>query len=249
MRARHPAGERAARRGRAQEPLAPGAPKRHRRSEHGRRANRPVAINLARALGKPHLRVAAFDDGAFTRRHRYAPVAGVVYAPPGLLDALVRGRVRVDGLDATETIVALWAAGGFGEGPRAILLDGISLGGFNLIDLDRLHRATGRPVVSITRRRPEYAEMRRALATYFSSTLRERWRRLRAHRLFPVLLNGSTRFLAAVGCSRAEAALLVRRVTVRGAWPEPLRLAGLLARASTRTIKPPRAAPRLGPVA
>ncbi|HEV2316445.1 MAG TPA: DUF99 family protein [Thermoplasmata archaeon] len=187
---------------------------------------------MARALGKEHLRLAAFDDGPFTRRHRWAPLAGVVCSTPDTLEVLRLERVRVDGMDATDAILRLWRTTGFREGPRAILLDGISYGGFNLVDLDRLHRRTGRPVVSLTARRPDYGAIEAALRKYFPRTFRERWRRVRSHPVFAVRVGPARRWAAAVGCRRVDAARLIARSTMRGAWPEPLRLARLLARAA-----------------
>jgi uncharacterized protein len=189
---------------------------------------------LARALEKPHLRVAAFDDGPFSRRRRYAPLAGVVVGLPSEVERIALGRVRVDGNDATRAVLALWRAAGFGDGPRAILLDGISVGGFNVLDLDRLHRATGRPVVSVTRRRPDYPAIRAALRKYFPGSYRSRWARMRAHPLFPVRTAAGVRFAAAAGCRRSDAVRLLARCTARGAWPEPLRLARLVARAGAK---------------
>jgi endonuclease V-like protein UPF0215 family len=52
--------------------------------------------------------------------------------------------------------------------------------------------------------------------------------------LFGVPTEGQPILAAAVGCSRADAAWLVQRSTVRGHWPEPLRLAHLVASAGRR---------------
>jgi hypothetical protein len=185
----------------------------------------------------------AFDDGPFARGDRFAPLAGVVYTTPGQVERLAIGRVRVDGLDATQALLRLWNVGDFAEGPRAILLDGVSVGGFNVLDLVGLHERTGRPVISITRRPPRYPEIRSALRKYFPRSFRRRWAWVRARPLFRVTLSGAPRYVAVVGCRRAEALALLERSTLRGAWPEPLRLARLLAHALPRPPPPSEARP------
>ena len=186
---------------------------------------------MRRALGKVHPRVVAVDDGAFARTDTHAPIAAVVVSAPDYVEAVRTDRVRVDGRDASARVVALVRATGSLEGVRALLLDGAVLGGFNVLDLDLLHRRLGLPVVALTRRPPEFERIREALQKWFPRDAARRWRLLSAHRLFRVPTGGRPILAATVGCSRADAARLVQRTTVRGYWPEPLRLAHLVASA------------------
>ncbi len=184
---------------------------------------------MRRSLQKPHPRVAAVDDGAFRRGDRSAPIAAVVVSAPSYVEAIRTATVRVDGRDGTRRVVALVRATGPTDGLRALLLDGAVVGGFNVLDLDRIHAALRVPVVAVTRRAPEFGKIRSALAKWFPRDHGERWRRLTAHRLFAVPTGGHPIYAAAVGCTKADAARLVRRTLVRGYWPEPLRLAHLVA--------------------
>jgi uncharacterized protein len=182
--------------------------------------------------------VTAFDDGRFQRGDRYAPLAGVAFVTPSTVEGMVLGRVRVDGLDATERILSLLRAPSFGTNARAILLDGVTFGGFNLVDLRRLYRATGRPVIAITRRPPDLRTIRAALRRYFPRTFARRSRLVRSVPVGRTFLGGRARYLAAVGCTEEEARALLERTTTRGAWPEPLRLAAQLARADRPLRRP-----------
>jgi len=199
---------------------------------------------LRRALGKRHPRVAGVDDGAFARGDRYAPVAAVIVSAPEHLEAARVGRVRVDGTDATRRVAALLRAIGPFEGIRAVLIDGAVVGGFNVLDLDRLRAVTGVPVVAVTRRPPDFRRIAAALRTWFPRSAARRLATLRRHRLFPVPTGGTPILAAAAGCTAADAAWLVRRTTVRGFWPEPLRLAHLVASAHPGSTEEPRARPR-----
>jgi uncharacterized protein len=234
MRAGKPLGRR--RRGDDRSKLLPArrAAKLHRRRRHRARSSAAEVLALRRSLGKAHPRVVAVDDGAFARTDRSAPIAAVVMSAPDYVESIRTDRVRVDGRDATRRVVAVVRATGPLDGVRAVLLDGAVLGGFNVVDLDLVHRQLGRPVVAVTRRPPEFARIRAALRKWFPRDAGRRWKLLTAHRLFPIPTGGQPILAAAVGCTRADAAHLVRRTTRRGYWPEPLRLAHLVASAGGR---------------
>lgn len=174
------------------------------------------------------------DDGPFTRRDRHAPIAAVFVASPAAVDGLAVGRVEVDGRDATAAIIALVRGSPHWDGVRAVVLDGVAVGGFNVIDRATLARALGRPVIAVTRRPPDRAAIRLALRTYFPTDARRRWHLVEAAPLFRVPTGGRPILASAVGCTRAEAIAVLARVTVRGYWPEPLRLARLVAQAVAR---------------
>jgi len=193
---------------------------------------------LRRSLGKVHPRVIGVDDGAFDRDDPYAPIAAVALSLPEHVEAVRTGRVRVDGTDGTRRVVALVRSLGPLDSVRAVLLDGAVVGGFNVLNLDVLHRELGLPIVAVTRRPPDFARIRAALAKWFPRTANARWALLRAHRLFRVPTAGQPILAAAVGCTRRDAARLVQRSTVRGHWPEPLRLAHMVASAGRRHGRP-----------
>ena len=196
------------------------------------------------------------DDGAFERGDRYAPIAAVVLSSPDHLEAAGLSRVHVDGRDGTARVIALFRSVTPPEGVRAILLDGAVVGGFNVLDLDAIHRATLLPVVAVTRRRPDFARIRSALKRWFPRTAAVRLAVLRRHRLFRVPTGGAPIWASASGCTAADAAWLVRRTSVVGFWPEPLRVAHLVASAAgtqerlpSPTLKGRRLRPAGGPVA
>lgn len=195
-------------------------------------------ISLRRALAKAHIRVVAVDDGRFARTDRRAPIAAVVVSTPAYVEAVRVDSVEVDGRDATERIAGLIESTGHLEDIRAVLLDGVVVGGFNVVDIDRLHIRLGWPIVTVTRRPPDHAKIRAALRTWFPRDHRERTRRIEAHRLFRVPTDGQPIYASAAGATQRDAIALLHRTTVLGHWPEPLRLAHLVASArAERTVK------------
>ncbi len=178
---------------------------------------------------KPHPRVFAFDDAPFRFGQKETALVGVVVALPGYLEGLVKGSVVVDGDEATETLTRLVNASRFRPASQAILLGGISVGGFNVVDLAALHRRTGLPVVTVTRRRPDLAAMRRALVLHSGDRVEERERRWSEFPLFPFRTGPRPLWVASAGLDPEEVAALLRKSLVRGSYPEPLRLAHRIA--------------------
>jgi endonuclease V-like protein UPF0215 family len=189
---------------------------------------------------KLHVRVVGVDDGAFRREDRWAPVAAVAVAAPDRVEAIRVGRVRVDGMDGTKEVVRLVRATGGLESLQAVLLDGAVVGGFNVLDLDEIHRALRVPVVAVTRSTPDFRAIHAALRKWFARDADRRWTLLRRHRLFPMPPPGPPVLLTIVGGSRSDAARLIRRTVVRGHVPEPLRLAHLVASAGTPAAAGPK---------
>ncbi|HEY6006374.1 MAG TPA: DUF99 family protein [Anaeromyxobacter sp.] len=175
------------------------------------------------------LRAIGFDDAPFVRGRRGAVgLAGVVCAGTRF-EGLVWGEVRQDGWNATEAIVRLLAGGKFLPQLHLVLTDGISFGGFNVVDLEALAEALARPCVAVMRRQPDLAAVERAIRR-----LPRPERRLElVRRAGPVHRRGAFTFQVR-GTDPEAAGRALARLTDRGAVPEPLRLAHLVG-AAVRT--------------
>jgi uncharacterized protein len=182
--------------------------------------------------------VIGVDDAAFTRRAKRAFVVAVAMSLPDLVEGVELARVTVDGRDATETVGQLLRSSPFLRGARAVLVDGVAVAGFNLLDLATLSERLERPVISVTPKPPEYDRIRAALRKYFPRDFAARWALVRGPRLFGVPVGGRPLWVAAYGCRRTEAAAIVQRSVVNGRWPEPLRLAHLVGHAVGTRARP-----------
>jgi endonuclease V-like protein UPF0215 family len=169
------------------------------------------------------VRAVGFDDAPFARARRgHVGVAGVICAGTRF-EGLVWGRLRQDGWNATAAIAGLLLGGKFLPQLHLVLLDGLSFGGLNLVDLPALAARLSRPCVAVMRRPPDLAAMERAIRK-----LPRPARRLALLRAAgPVYRQGPFTFQAA-GAAPEDVGRALAQLTDRGKVPEALRLAHLV---------------------
>ena len=174
--------------------------------------------------------VIGVDDAPFAREHRGdVLVVGTVFA--GLrLEGVLSTRVRRDGRNATAALAAMISGCRFAGHAQAVMMQGIALAGFNVVDLKELHRALGLPVLVVTRRAPDMEAIRAALLGRIRGG-RRKWALIeQAGPMEPL----AGLYAQREGLSLAEAEALIRGLSVNGKLPEPLRLAHLIAGGVTR---------------
>ena len=176
-------------------------------------------------MAKPITNVVGFDDAPFEHAHRGdVALIGAVCARTRL-DGVLAGSVRRDGANATDRMIELVAGSKFASHVRAVLLHGIAVAGFNVVDINRLSAELDVPVVVVVRRRPRMELVRAALFHRTPGPSRK-WRLIqRAGAIEPI----GALWVQRAGISSTDAAALLRATTLHGNVPEPLRLAHLIA--------------------
>jgi endonuclease V-like protein UPF0215 family len=169
--------------------------------------------------------VIGFDDGPFPRAPRTGPVllVGAICAR-ARLDGVVSGQVARDGADATEGMARLLMGSQFREHVRAILLNGIAVAGFNVIDIHGLAAAVERPVLVVARRPPRLDKIEKALRPLDDGA--RKWALVQ--QAGPMEAESGL-YLQRAGLSLGEARDLLAATTIHGRLPEPLRLAHIIA--------------------
>ncbi len=175
-------------------------------------------------------RVVGFDDEPFPRDHRgEVGVVGVVMTG-ARVDGVLRGHVLRDGTDATGQLAACIQQGPFVDQVQVVLLQGIALGGFNVVDIHALAERVGLPVLVMARREPDMEAVRAALLERVPGGARK-WSLIQ--RAGPMEPCGPV-WVQRAGLELAEARRLLEASALHGHVPEPLRLAHLIAGAMGR---------------
>lgn len=180
-------------------------------------------------LGKSGYRVLGCAESHRGREGDEGVFSGVVMRADGRVEAVEYSPVTVGGLDATDAVLDLWRA--TGEDVQAVLVSGLAVTWYNLVDLERLHRETGRPVVCVTYEGSEGLES--SLEREFDGERLDRRLELyhrQSEREAVELSTGETVYLRAEGLGTDDSCRLIDDLTTHGKKPEPVRVAGLAAR-------------------
>ncbi len=149
------------------------------------------------------------------------------------LVGLNRTDVYIDGRDATDKIEKMLQSSKHIQEIQYILLDGVALGGFNLVDCEALYSILKIPLITVSVKNPDLPSMKAALQKHFPDA-EERIAlldRIGAPEEFNVDigLGPSVIYFKPFGTSVATAQELLRVTCKRSKVPEPLRLAHLIA--------------------
>jgi hypothetical protein len=149
------------------------------------------------------------------------------------MEGVMVSSCQVDGEDANDAITSMVRESRFYEQVRMIMVDGAALGGFNVVDVRALSKDLGIPVLTISRDEPDMGTIRTALTAHFADWER-RFEIISRNHVRPVEIPDGRVFVTSEGIGDKEADAMVRRCTVRGCLPEPVRLAHLVATALVR---------------
>ena len=169
--------------------------------------------------------VIGFDDAPFDRSHRgNVVVVGAIFN--GLrLEGVLRGKVRRDGVNATAKLAALVNGSRFSASLQAVMLQGVTLAGFNVVDLEKLSEQVGLPVVAVCRKRPDLRRIKRSLLNSVPGGARK-WRMI--ERMSKARQHGEV-FIQTANLTWGDATALIDRFAVNSNLPEPLRTAHMIA--------------------
>ena len=178
---------------------------------------------------KEDVRVMAVDDGPFVFGDKATFLVGLVVRGKGYLEAMASTTVSVDRMDATDAVAGLVENCKQLPQLKAVLLDGLTQAGFNVVDIEALHERTGVPVVTLVDKVPDHEAIRKALDGRFPDW-EERYRLITAPETHSIVLpDGATLTCHVAGMGIEEVRQLLRVTTLRGHLPEALRMADIVA--------------------
>ncbi len=176
---------------------------------------------------KREIRVIGIDDSPFVKSDEECIVVGAIFRGGNYIDGVVSCNVQIDGSNATENLVAMIKRTRHRGQLNCVMINGIAVGGFNVIDIQELNRKTKLPVIVVARRMPSFREISSALQRINSLSKMRTIKR--AGRVHSVKINGKKVYFQVAGISATRAAEIIRTTATHSLIPEPIRVAHLIA--------------------
>jgi endonuclease V-like protein UPF0215 family len=183
---------------------------------------------------KAEIRTLGIDDGSFDKfdkEQKKICLVGVVMRGNSVMEGVLTKSVEIDGDDATKTITSMVNTTKHRDQLRAVLTDGITVAGLNVIDISHVSRKTGLPIIVVSRKLPDLEKMDEALKHVKDSKKRSGLLRKAGpmYKMETPKVNFQCR-----GCDEKRAREIIRVTVNRSVLPEPIRLAHLIATGISR---------------
>ncbi|MBW6470496.1 MAG: DUF99 family protein [Methanosarcinaceae archaeon] len=177
---------------------------------------------------KPEIRILGIDDSALISDS--ITIIGAVFRGGEWLDGVLRSEITRDGMDATDTIINMVISTKHYSQIRVIMLDGVTYGGFNPVDIVRIYEETDLPVIVIMRACPDLEKIEAALK-YLTQPHKRLEIIQRAGRITRVVTKDALNpiYIQCAGIDREDARKIVQLASTRSNVPEPIRVAHLIA--------------------
>jgi len=179
-------------------------------------------------LEKKGLRGLAIAE-SFKQDDNSSRLAGVVIRRDYVIDGFVFGKCTIEGDDATESVLKMYRTLNRDD-INFILISGLIIAMYNIIDIKKISEETNLPVIGVTYEESEGIED--SIKKHFPNSYEQkmdRYHKLETRK--PITLHtGYKLYIRTEGCIFEEAQQLLDMFTLQGAIPEPLRVAQLLAK-------------------
>ncbi|MEM3455123.1 MAG: DUF99 family protein [Candidatus Micrarchaeia archaeon] len=172
-----------------------------------------------------NIRILAVDDTP--RINSSSFLIGIVYRN-GIVEGAVSTKITYDGNDGTEQIIKMIKRSRFSNQIKLILLNSITMGGLNIIDISKLSASLSIPVIAITRHQPRVSELEKAVSK-LDIPEEEKERKLNAIKNVGEPFKIKTKpilYAQAAGIDRFKATEAIKIIGI-----EPLRLSHIIASA------------------
>lgn len=178
---------------------------------------------------KPNMRILGIDDGPFTKyKSDHAKLVGVLMRLDRVIEKIAFSEIKVDGDDIIESSMKILNE--IRVRPSVVMFDGISFGGLNILDPEEMKNRSRIPVLTFHRGIPDIDSMIRAVRKVESGN-DHGLKVLSSVTPDTYVVLGRTVTVNSAGLSSEEIEFLLRRLSITGITPEPLRLAKLIANA------------------
>lgn len=173
----------------------------------------------------PH--ILGIDDGPFSiSKDEVVPLVGVLTQASTPLEGVAVNQFPVDGKEATQFYSRWIRSMRWYESIQAVMINGITVAGLGVININRLSSLLSLPVLSMTRHATNDEELREALTT---AGYTERISIL--DQIPPSHQYQEGIYLAVAGVDKGRADKILTASLEKARMPEPVRIAHLIATA------------------
>lgn len=179
-------------------------------------------------LEKKGLRGLAIAE-SFRQDSNKSILSGVVMRRDFVIDGFVFGSTTLDGDDSTESILKMYE-----DLKRPdisyVLISGLIISMYNIIDIKKIYESLKIPIIGVTYNESEGIE--EAIKHHFPNSFESKiknYQKLGPRKKIR-LHTSSDVFIRKEGCEFSDVTHLLDELTLQGSFPEPLRVAQLLAK-------------------
>lgn len=183
---------------------------------------------------KQNARVLGIDDGPFDRsKDSETCLVGILMRLDGVIESVNIDYIKLDGSAATTAILNFVQAVGR-QNIQAIVTEGITFAGFDLVDPEEVSMSSGLPFLSITKGKGNLESMLAALEKHGDASKIGKLKRLTPQKEY---FGGNEFTLNISGIEKKEAIILLEKLMKVGNVPEPVRIADMVASAIMHSSK------------
>jgi len=173
-----------------------------------------------------------FDDAKFkfSSKPNTTDLIGIVCQGTRMV-GMVKNKILIDGNDATKVLIELVKQNQ--KHVQFVITDTITFGGFNIIDLEEIHKATNKPIIAVTEKEVDLEAVKIAINKKFPHNTIDKLRKIvNAGNLYETVIETaggpSKVFFHSKGISFKEVNSLFQKVCIDSKIPEPVRLAHII---------------------
>ncbi|NHJ40487.1 MAG: DUF99 family protein [Asgard group archaeon] len=180
---------------------------------------------------KKGIKIIGIACSSFDRtKDRIVPIIGVIYRGSDLFEGIEKTIVQVDGEDATEKIANMICESIHYQQLKIIMTRGVTIAGFNYLDLALLSKKTSLPVISVVDREPDMNKIADALLNLLNGE--KRLEIIKKNGLPKPIISSPNEepvYVQSFGLAEKEVIQIIQNATKSGRIPEPIRVARLIA--------------------
>lgn len=173
---------------------------------------------------RKEIRIIGVDDGPFNKfKDKEVLIVGTLFRGGNFMDGVLSTKAKVDGTDSTDKIAQMINKSKFKPQIRAIFLNGIAVGGFNVIDVKKLNKKTKRPVIVVIR---SYPDLKKIFSVLDKLDMKKQKKIIED---LPKPTKVGKIYIQHIGTTLENAKEMLKITCTHSFIPEPIRVAHLIA--------------------